>query len=99
MSLRAQVDQLLAKVQPAPLIALAAQTIESICALVEAGSGVAIIHPYASHVVRMRQLAAAILDHETTLDLAVVTPQSPPPAQFVASFLSVVERLFERASN
>ena len=99
MSLRAQVDQLLAKVQPAPLIALAAQTIESICALVAADCGGAIVHPFARHVALKHGLKPVTVEDGGTLELMAVVAEPPARPAFVDEFVSVVKAVDAQIEN
>ena len=94
MSLRSRLEQVFSSGGHQPDFTVFAQTIESICALVQSGCGAAIIHPYAEHVARMRGLATATLAGSATLELSVVTPEAPRRARFVDDFADAVARLF-----
>lgn len=96
MSLRTRIDKIFSLSGLEPNFALSAQTVESICALVAAGCGGAIIHPYASHVARMHGLSTATLDNPAVLELTVITPQVPAQARFVDEFIGVVERTYSK---
>ena len=91
MSLRIHVDQLFATSGIQPNFALCAQTIESICSLVQLGCGVAIVHPYASHVAQLRNLSTAILEHPARLALVAVKASPEHRAAFVDDFLESVK--------
>ena len=93
MSLRAQTDQMFATSGLTSRYALYAQTIESMCALVAAGCGAAIIHPYAKHVARMHGLSAPTINDGANLELTVVAPIAPLRARFIDEFINIVERL------
>jgi DNA-binding transcriptional LysR family regulator len=99
MSLRRQIERMFSMDGLEPNFALSAQTIESMCALVASGCGVAIIHPYASHVARMHGLSTAMLDDPAKLELTVVTPQASARAQFVDEFVSVVESVYAQQAT
>ena len=92
MSLRDDIDRIFVSSNLTPNYAISAQTIESICALVAAGCGIAVIHPYARHVAQMRGLATAELNHREQLDLSVVTQQKAQRARFTDQFVEIVER-------
>jgi DNA-binding transcriptional LysR family regulator len=91
MSLRGHIDRIFASHSIQPNFALSAQTIESICALVQAGCGSAILHPYAAHVADIRQLVTRPLDDPDRLELVAVTPHLP--LQQVDEFVAIVDQL------
>jgi hypothetical protein len=70
-----------------------AQTIESICALVSAGCGAAIIHPFARHIARMHELKTIEIKDITRLELLEFTSLEAPSSMLLDRFLSDVERL------
>jgi len=93
MSLRSHIDRIFADSGMQGNFALSAQTIESICALVESGCGSAIIHPYAVHVAQLRGLTAIPLSHTATLDLVAVTPPRHARARIVEEFVNRIRQL------
>jgi DNA-binding transcriptional LysR family regulator len=93
MSLRSHIDKLFNDGGIQANFALSAQTIESICALVEAGCGSAIIHPYAIHVAQLRGLTAVPLNHNARLDLVAVTPPAHSRAKITDVFVDRVKSL------
>ena len=96
MSLRGHVDRLFAEGGVSPDLTCSAQTIESIFALVAAGCGGAVVHPYAGHIARMHGLSSAVLDDAATLELTAVTARAPMRPRFVDEFVSLVERIHAR---
>lgn len=94
MSLRSRIDQMFQDAGHQPRYALSAQTIESICALVDTSGGAAIIHPYAQHVATLRGLAVATLNAAATLELAAVTPEQPASASVTSQFIDRVHDAF-----
>ena len=95
MSLRNHVDQLFAVSGIQPEFALAAQTIESICSLVRLRCGVAIIHPYATHVAQLRNLSTAHLEHPARLGLVAVKAPPERRAAFVDDFVDSIRSQLE----
>lgn len=93
MSLRQSVDRLFAAAGVVPDYRVAAQTIESICALVAEGSGVAIVHPYATHIARMFGLRTIPIANAAKLDLTAITPNPPFRARVVDEIIDDVRRL------
>lgn len=93
MSLRSHIDKLFNDGGIQANFALSAQTIESICALVQAGCGSAIIHPYAIHVAQLRGLAAVPLNHSARLDLVAVIPPAHSRAKITDVFVDKVKHL------
>ena len=89
MSLRQRVDRIFAARDRDAEYKICAQTIESICALVAAGCGGAVIHPYATHVARMHGLVPVILDEPATLDLVAVTPLAMGPSYLVDALIAL----------
>jgi DNA-binding transcriptional LysR family regulator len=94
MSLRVHIDRLLLKCRVVPNFAASAQTIESICALVAAGCGGAIIHPYATHVTRMHGLSTSVIEPTEVLDLTAVLPRAPRRSAFADEFVRSVEHIY-----
>lgn len=95
MSLRSHTDQLFAQRQLRPRVVCQAQTIESICALVATGCGVAVIHPFARHVAKLHGLHTRTVAGAAGLDLTAVLMAAPRKAQFVERFLELVQRAVE----
>lgn len=93
MSLRGHIDRLFHERGQEPHYGLCAQTIESICALVAQGCGVAIIHPYARHVAENLALQCVELAEPAVLELVAVTTTAH--ARIVDEFIALVERAHE----
>jgi DNA-binding transcriptional LysR family regulator len=93
MSLRVRVDNEFAIAGVTPNYVVNAQTIESICALVSAGCGAAIIHPFARHIARMHELKTIEIKDITRLELLEFTSLEAPSSMLLDRFLSDVERL------
>lgn len=99
MTLRANVDRLFAASGVSPDYQVAAQTIESICALVAEGSGVAIIHPYATHIANTFGLRSIAIEDAASLDLAVITPKPPFRPRIVDELVDDVEAIMRQAAR
>lgn len=90
MSLRDRIQRLFSDHGLSPTYILSAQTIESICGLVQSGCGTAVIHPYATHVARSRGLVSIPLAETATLDLVGIKPQRPSTPRIVDEFVEMV---------
>ncbi len=77
MSLRQAVDRLLADADVSPSYRVAAQTIESMCALVAEGCGIAVVHPYATHIAHVFGLGTTVIADADRLDLIALTSEPP----------------------
>ena len=95
MSLRERVDREFDTASLSVEYILNAQTIESICALVAAGCGAAVIHPFAIHVARMHGLTTTVIEEIAPLDLVVVTPLDQGPSVLVDAFVQESARLVQ----
>lgn len=93
MSLRHSVDRLFDAAGVRPNYRVAAQTIESICALVAEGCGVAIVHPYATHIARIFGLRSIVLGDAAGLDLVAVAPNPPVRSAVIDEILRDIERI------
>lgn len=99
MTLRASVDRLFATSGVIPDYQVAAQTIESICALVAEGSGVAIIHPYATHIANIFGLRSIAIEDAASLDLAAITPKPPFRSRIVDELVDDVEAIIQQTAR
>ena len=93
MSLRQNVDQLFAAAGVRPNYRLAAQTIESMCALVAEGCGLAIIHPFAAHIARVFGLHTATVANSAELELFAITPAPPFQQRAAADLIKDVQAI------
>lgn len=91
MSLRQHVDRVFMLADIEPKYRVAAQTIESMCALVAEGCGIAIVHPYATHIAQIFGLKTAIVATTQTLDLLAVTPRSPSKVHLADEIVQAVQ--------
>ena len=90
MSLRQSVDRSFDVAQVRPDYRVAAQTIESICALTAEGCGAAVIHPYAGHIAQIYGLAYVTIEDAPALDLLAITPQDPGRMRIADMFINAV---------
>lgn len=99
MSLRQHVDRMFAVADISPGYRVAAQTIESMCALVAEGCGLAIVHPYATHIARIFGLNPTTVVNAAKLDLLAVTPKPPLRSRIVDEVIEDVEDILLRPQN
>jgi DNA-binding transcriptional LysR family regulator len=90
MSLRSRLEQEFAAAGLEANILINAQTIESICALVSAGCGGAVLHPFADHVADMHGLRPVEIEDMSPLELIVIVPPDGNPSKLAAHFIEDV---------
>jgi len=93
MSFRQNVDRLFAARNARPRYRVAAQTIESMCALVAEGCGLAIVHPYATHIARIFGLKTIPVAGGATLDLLALSRTPPFKPRIVDEIVDDVRRI------
>lgn len=99
MSLRQTVDMLLNSRGVRPTYSVAAQTIESMCALVNEGCGVAIVHPYATHIARIFGLKSIALADAAMLDVLAITPEPPFRTRIVDEIIDDAAGILKREND
>lgn len=99
MSLRQTVDRMFHLADVRPNYRVAAQTIESMCALVSEGCGVAIVHPYATHIAEIFGLRSTVVADADKLDLLAISPQPPLRTHIVDELIEDVAAILQQSAD
>ncbi len=63
------------------------------CALVAEGCGVAVVHPYATHIARIFDLKSIALTDASNLNMMAISPEPPFRTRIIDEIIKDVEEI------